>query len=337
MAGLLLDARGLRKTFSTGRGGGRRVVEAVQDVDLAIEPGQTHGLVGGSGSGKSTTARILLRLVEPDAGRAMFRGVDLLTLRGEALRLMRQHIQLVYQDPASALDPRFQARDLVAEPWVIHGRFDRGERRRRADELLARVGIDPALGDRRPASFSGGQLQRIGIARALALEPELIVCDEPVSSLDLSVQSQILDLLMDLQRELGISYLFISHDLAVVRHISHVVSVMQHGRIVESGPRDAVFGSPRHPYTRALLAATGTADSAADPRVDGDDGEVGRQVDQRHEEAGDDADAHDERRVEAGQTDHEVGAEAGHREGHLDDGDAREESGHIQGEDGEQR
>jgi ABC-type glutathione transport system ATPase component len=344
MAGLLLDARGLRKTFSTGRGSGRRVVAAVQEVDLAIEPGQTHGLVGGSGSGKSTTARILLRLVEPDAGSAMFRGVDLLSLRGEPLRQMRQHIQLIYQDPASALDPRFRARDLVAEPWVIHGRFDPAERRHRADELLARVGIDPALGDRRPAAFSGGQLQRIGIARALALEPELIVCDEPVSSLDLSVQSQLLDLLMDLQRDLGVSYLFISHDLSVVRHISHVVSVMQHGRIVESGPRDEVFDSPRHPYTQALLAATVDAPttawavvSAADAGIDDDDGHVGRQVDQRHEEAGDDADAHDERLVEAGQADHQIGPEAGHREGHLHDGDAGEQAGDIEREDGQQR
>ena len=145
MPDLLLDARGLRKTFASGRGAGRRVVHAVQDVDLAIERGQTHGLVGGSGSGKSTTARLLLRLVEPDAGSALFRGVDLFTLRGEELRRMRRHIQLIYQDPASALDPRFSARDIVAEPWAIHGLYDAAGRRRRADELLARVGIDPAL------------------------------------------------------------------------------------------------------------------------------------------------------------------------------------------------
>jgi ABC-type glutathione transport system ATPase component len=257
MGELLLDARGLTKTFSSGRGSARRVVRAVDDVSLTIESGQTHGLVGESGSGKSTTGRILLRLVEPDAGAATFRGQDLLALKGAELREMRKHMQLIYQDPYSSVDPRFKVRDIVAEPWVIHRLYDGQERRRRADELLARVGIDPALGDRRPASFSGGQLQRIGIARALALEPELIVCDEPVSALDVSVQGQILNLLMDLQAERGVSYLFIAHDLAVVRHISHRVSVMRDGRIVESGTRESVFEDPQHEYTRELLAATG--------------------------------------------------------------------------------
>ena len=253
----LLRARGLSKTFSSGRGGARREVRAVQDVDLEIQPGETHGLVGESGSGKSTTGRILLRLIEPDAGTATFRGEDLFALSGSALRQMRRHIQLVYQDPFSSVDPRFRVRDIVAEPWTIHGLYDRDERRRRADELLERVGIDPTLGDRRPASFSGGQLQRIGIARALALEPELIICDEPVSALDVSVQGQILNLLMDLQRERGVSYLFIAHDLAVVRHISDRVSVMYAGRIVEAGRRDEIFERAGHPYTRALLAAMG--------------------------------------------------------------------------------
>ncbi|MGD8486024.1 MAG: ATP-binding cassette domain-containing protein [Chloroflexota bacterium] len=253
----MLDARGLTKTFSSGRGSARRVVRAVDDVSLTIESGQTHGLVGESGSGKSTTGRILLRLVEPDAGAATFRGQDLLALKGAKLREMRKHMQLIYQDPYSSVDPRFKVRDIVAEPWVIHRLYDGQERRRRADELLARVGIDPALGDRRPASFSGGQLQRIGIARALALEPELIVCDEPVSALDVSVQGQILNLLMDLQAERGVSYLFIAHDLAVVRHISHRVSVMRDGRIVESGTRESIFEDPQHEYTRELLAVTG--------------------------------------------------------------------------------
>ena len=254
---LLLDARGLSKTFSSGRGRGRREVKAVQDVDLAIERGQTHGLVGESGSGKSTAGRILLRLIEPDAGSATFRGEDLFALEGAALRQMRRHIQLIYQDPFSSVDPRFRARDIVAEPWAIHGLYGQDERRRRADELLERVGIDPALGDRRPSSFSGGQLQRIGIARALALEPDLIICDEPVSALDVSVQSQILNLLMDLQAERGLSYLFIAHDLSVIRHVAHRVSVMRQGHIVESGTREDVFGRPRHDYTRALLAAMG--------------------------------------------------------------------------------
>jgi oligopeptide/dipeptide ABC transporter ATP-binding protein len=258
MTGPLLDARGLSKAFVTGRGAARRTVQAVAVVDLAIEEGETHGLVGESGSGKSTTGRILLRLIEPDAGTANFRGEDLFSLRGAELRQIRRHIQLVYQDPFSSVDPRYRARDIVAEPWTIHGLYEQAERRRRADDLLARVGIDPSQGDRRPASFSGGQLQRIGIARALALEPSLIVCDEPVSALDISVQGQILNLLMDLKRELGIAYLFIAHDLAVVRHISDRVSVMYAGRIVETGTRDQLFGSAGHPYTQALLAATGT-------------------------------------------------------------------------------
>jgi ABC-type oligopeptide transport system ATPase subunit len=253
----LLDAHGLNKTFSSGRGGDRREVHAVQDVDLTIAAGETLGLVGESGSGKSTTGRILLRLIEADSGSATFRGQDLFALSGAALRQMRRHIQLVYQDPYSSVDPRFRARDIVAEPWAIHGLYDREERRRRADELLERVGIDPALGDRRPTSFSGGQLQRIGIARALALEPELIICDEPVSALDVSVQGQILNLLMDLQAERGMSYLFIAHDLGVVRHIAHRVSVMRSGRIVESGSREQVFERPSQPYTKALLAAMG--------------------------------------------------------------------------------
>ena len=229
----------------------------MNDVDIRVEAGETHGLVGESGSGKSTVGRILLRLVQPDAGSATFLGQDLFTLHGAELRQMRRHMQLIYQDPYSSVDPRFKIHDIVAEPWVIHGIYDKAERRRRADALLERVGIDTALGDRRPASFSGGQLQRVGIARALALEPELIICDEPVSALDVSVQGQILNLLMDLQAERGLSYLFIAHDLAVVRHISDRVSVMRDGRIVESGTREAVFEQPQHEYTRALLAARG--------------------------------------------------------------------------------
>ncbi len=269
MSGPLLEARGLRKSFTGGRGGDRRLVHAVIDVDLRIEAGETHGLVGESGSGKSTIGRILLRLIEPDAGTATFRGRDLFALKGAELRRMRRHLQLVYQDPFSSVDPRFRARDIVAEPWEIHGLYSGPERRRRADELLARVGIDPSLGDRRPGSFSGGQLQRIGIARALALEPSLIVCDEPVSALDVSVQGQILNLLLDLKQELGIAYLFISHDLAVVRHMSDRLSVMVAGRIVETGTRDEVFGAASHPYTLALLAAMGLkADSDPGPTAD---------------------------------------------------------------------
>jgi oligopeptide/dipeptide ABC transporter ATP-binding protein len=245
---LLLQARGLTKTFPVRRGGERRLLRAVDGVDLDIAPGETHGLVGESGSGKSTTGRLILRLIEPDAGTARFGGLDLFALSGAELRAVRREIQLVYQDPFSSVDPRFRARDIVAEPWVIHRMYDRAERRRR-------VGIDPALGDRRPAAFSGGQLQRIGIARALALEPSLVVCDEPVSALDVSVQGQILNLLMELKQELGMSYLFIAHDLAVVRHISDRVSVMYMGRIVETGTRHGVFERAGHPYTQALLVA----------------------------------------------------------------------------------
>jgi oligopeptide transport system ATP-binding protein len=265
----LLEARGLSKSFRSGQGAGQRVVHAVVDVDLCIVAGETHGLVGESGSGKSTTGRILLRLVEPDAGTATFLGRDLFALQGAELRRMRRHLQLVYQDPFSSVDPRFRARDIVAEPWEVHGLYDGPERRRRAEGLLARVGIDPSLGDRRPGSFSGGQLQRIGIARALALEPSLIVCDEPVSALDVSVQGQILNLLLDLKQELGIAYLFISHDLAVVRHMSDRVSVMYAGRVVETGTRDQVFEAAGHPYTRALLAAVGLPRSGSGDRSAG--------------------------------------------------------------------
>lgn len=360
MAAPLLDARGLEKRFAVGDGRERRFVQAVRGVDIAIAEGQTHGLVGESGSGKSTTGRLILRLIDPDAGTAIFKGVDLFRLSGAELRQMRREIQLIYQDPFSSVDPRFRARDIVAEPWVIHRMYDRKERRRRAEELLERVGLDPSHGERRPSSFSGGQLQRIGVARALALEPALVICDEPVSALDVSVQGQIINLLIDLQRDLSLSYLFIAHDLGVVRHISHQVSVMYLGRIVETGARDDVFSRPAHPYTQALVAAMddgrgetmagrlvkgepprptdppsgcafrtrcpkaqqrcaeevpqliergqghpvachfadadpGTlATLAADAGVDGDDGHVGQEVDQRHQQAGDEADTDDE-------------------------------------------
>jgi oligopeptide transport system ATP-binding protein len=263
MAAPLLDARGLQKRFPVGRGRDARFVHAVDGVDIAIGEGETHGLVGESGSGKSTTGRLLLRLIEPDGGSAMFKGVDLFSLSGAEMRKMRRQIQLIYQDPFSSVDPRFRARDIVAEPWLTHRMYDRKERRRRAEELLDRVGLDPTLGERRPFSFSGGQLQRIGIARALALEPSLVICDEPVSALDVSVQGQIINLLTDLQRDLGVSYLFIAHDLSVVRHISRRVSVMYMGRIVETGTREDVFSRAAHPYTQALLAAIDHAGSDA--------------------------------------------------------------------------
>jgi oligopeptide/dipeptide ABC transporter ATP-binding protein len=262
MAEPLLSVRGLHKRFAVGRGAEGRFVRAVDGVDLDVGAGETHGLVGESGSGKSTTGRLILRLIEPDAGTARFMEADLFALSPRELRRVRRHMQLIYQDPFSSLDPRWSARDIVAEPWAIHGLHGRTERRRRSNELLERVGLDPANGGRRPAAFSGGQQQRIGIARALALEPSFIVCDEPVSALDVSVQGQIINLLIDLQRERGLSYLFIAHDLGVVRHISHRVSVMYLGRIVETGTRGEVFGQPAHPYTRALLAAMDPRGSA---------------------------------------------------------------------------
>ena len=259
----LLAIRGLHKRFAVGSGGAKRYVHAVNGVDLDVAPGETHGLVGESGSGKSTVGRLILRLIEPDAGTARFEDVDLFALRGAELRSVRRRMQLIYQDPASSLDPRWTARALVAEPWAIGRLYDAAERRRRADALLERVGLDPAQGGKRPAAFSGGQLQRIGIARALALEPDLVICDEPVSALDVSVQGQIINLLGDLQAERGLAYLFIAHDLGVVRHVSDRVSVMILGRIVETGTRDEVFDRPAHPYTQALLAAM-TSDDPAD-------------------------------------------------------------------------
>jgi oligopeptide/dipeptide ABC transporter ATP-binding protein len=264
MSGMLLQARGLTKVYPpAGRGPEHHPVRAVDDVDIDIDEGQTHGLVGESGSGKTTVGRLLLRLTEADAGTAMFKGVDLLALEGADLRRVRSDIQLVFQDPFSSVDPRYRAWEIVAEPWLTHRMFDRAERRRRAVALLARVGIDPTFADRRPASFSGGQLQRIGIARALALEPSLVICDEPVSALDVSVQAQIVNLLIELQAERRVSYLFIAHDLALVRHLSHRVSVMYLGRIVETGTREDVFGRAAHPYTQALLAAMGRPDPGA--------------------------------------------------------------------------
>jgi len=360
----LLEARGLVKRFPVGRGRHRRWLLAVDHVDVLIEAGQTQGLVGESGSGKSTTGRLILRLIDPDAGTALFKREDLFALTGAELRRARREMQLIYQDPLSSLDPRYSARDIVSEPWAVHGMYTRRERARRADELLERVGLDPRQGHHRPSEFSGGQQQRIGIARALALEPALVICDEPVSALDVSVQGQIINLLIDLQGELGLGYLFIAHDLAVVRHISDRISVMYLGRIVETGTRDDVFSRPSHPYTHALLAAVETSEqgmlterlvmgepprptdppsgcafrtrcpkaqalcaeeapaliergqghpvachfpevvtvaavgSAANPRINGDNGHVGSQIHQGHQDSGDEANPHDQGGVE---------------------------------------
>jgi ABC-type oligopeptide transport system ATPase subunit len=255
----LLEVRKLEKHFPVKKGTlvPRTVdwVRAVDGVSFAIEQGRTLGLVGESGSGKSTTAYCVLRLIEPTGGEVRFDGVDLLELGKGDLRRMRRELQIIFQDPFSSLDPRMTVGDIVAEPLVVHGIGTRGTRRRTVQQLLDVVGFNPDFVKRYPHEFSGGQRQRIGIARALALNPKLIVCDEPVSALDVSIQAQILNLLKDLQRDFGLTYLFIAHDLAVVRAVSDDIAVMEDGKIVEMGPAEQVYTAPRHPYTKALLAA----------------------------------------------------------------------------------
>ncbi len=256
---VLLRAEGLAKRFRVPpRVPGARALwlHAVSGVDVEVRRGTTLALVGESGCGKSTVGRLALGLLRPDAGRVLFDGQELASLRPAALRRLRRRMQVVFQDPLSALNPRRTAGAAVEEPLEIHEPgLSRAERRERALALFERVGIDPSAAGRLPAEFSGGQRQRIVIARALAAGPELVFADEPVSALDVSVQGQILNLLVELQRERGLAYLFVSHDMRIVRHVADDVAVMYLGRIVESGPAPSVLASPRHPYTVALLAA----------------------------------------------------------------------------------
>ena len=256
----LLEAKGLTKQFTQRHAPARRVVDS---VDLTLHRGECLGLVGESGSGKSTLAKLLMAALEPDAGTIRFAGEDVLALTGPALQGFRRRVQYIFQDPFAALDPRMSAFEILAEPLVIHRLADGPERRRRVEAAAELVGLDPAWLNRFPHSFSGGQRQRLGIARALVLEPELMICDEPVSALDVRVQEQILDLLRDLQARLGLTYLFISHNLAVVDAVADRIAVMCAGRIVELAPRKTLFEAPVHPYTQALLAAIPQADLAA--------------------------------------------------------------------------
>ena len=267
----VLRVENLDKRFAIGGGlftGAKRDVHAVNDVSFDIYKGKTLALVGESGSGKSTTARLILRLHDPSGGKILFGGVDLAKTNGRQLRDVRREIQVIFQDPFGSLNPRLTARELVTEPLKIQGIFDPNGPDRVGD-LLSRVGLSPSQWDRLPAAFSGGQRQRIAIARALILEPRMLVLDEAVSALDVSIQAQVLNLLADLQDELELTYLFISHDLAVVRQLADSVAVMFAGRIVEQGRAADVYGSARHPYTKALLSAIpGTDPQRREPGED---------------------------------------------------------------------
>ena len=269
----LLSVRDLVQEFVVRDYGGVKggVVNAVSGVSFDVWPGETLGIVGETGSGKSTLARSVLQAPRPKSGAVVFRGADLVTLRGSSLLQARRHLQMVFQDPFGSLDPKWKVRDLVAEPLIAYRVGDRAARRRRVEAVLELVGLDPAgHGGRRPRELSGGQAQRVAIARALAIEPAMIICDEPVSSLDVLIQAQVLNLFEQLRAELRLSYLFIAHDLALVKQVSDRVAVMYLGKLAEVGPGEAVYRQPLHPYTRALLDSVPGAATARPAAIRGE-------------------------------------------------------------------
>lgn len=261
MAGedILLEVKGLKKYFPIKSGMLKRTknfVKAVDDVSFSVKKGETLGIVGESGCGKSTTGRTILRLIEPTAGDVVFEGENLASLSLSQMRLKRKDIQIIFQDPFASLNPRMSIGEIIEEPMIIFGMYNNAkQRKKKVVELMEVVGLGPEHADRFPHEFSGGQRQRIGIARALSLNPKLIIADEPVSALDVSIQSQVLNLLRDLQKKFGLTYIFISHDLSVVKHFCDRIGVMYLGRMVELGPKPMIYQNPLHPYTRSLLSA----------------------------------------------------------------------------------